>query len=190
MKKKGVLKLALQIYGRVVLASIMCLIVSVSVLTLLNNLLGRVLGQLFCLVIFCTLPYQHLWHEGDSDCNKVNFGHLEEDLHRGLKVGLIASIPSFLLAFVPILAKAGIISEAFLLLYRFLTPAFFPLYQALFPATLTLAEVSWGAVIGSSLTFLILPGLCWGGYLLGYYRVSISERFIYVNPNKKKRKRA
>ena len=48
--------------------------------------------------------------------------------------------------------------------------------------------MEWSTV-AMLMTVVFVPLLAHVGYWLGYKEISLVERFIYVNPNKKKRRR-
>ena len=144
-----------------------------------------ILSQLFLLMLLIVMPYSILWERGDKDCNSVHFGHMQEDKLRGLKVGLMASIPSILAYLILVLSKLGLISSSYVFIYRFLNLAFIPVYNGLVGT----AGISWGGMAVLLLTVAVVPLTGYIAYWLGYRQISLSEKIIYVNPNKKKKRR-
>lgn len=176
------------LFLRYVVAALICLMLSLSVLLLINSVLGRVVCQLLNFCVLFSLPYGLAWQAGSSDRNKHLFGRVKEDRRKGLKAGVIASIPFFLLSVLLILARAGLFTGEYLYPYRLLSCIFFPLNYSLLAGTLSLGEMGWGVVILSACTNLILPIIPAFGYALGYRELSIHERFFYKNPSKKRRR--
>ena len=149
-----------------------------------------IVAQVLMFILLAALPYSKLWEQGDKDSNSVQFGHMQEDKLRGLKVGLMAGIPSYLLYVVLILSKLGLVYPRFIFIYRLLNFSFLPLMNRLTGTAIQATmDVSWPAIIALVLTVVVVPIICWLGYLLGYKHISLSEKFVYVNPQKKKKRR-
>lgn len=149
----------------------------------------NLLSQLFMLILYCALIYSKLWMLGDRDINAVNFGRMEPDKLRGLRIGLLAAIPSFVFYLLLVLSKLKIFTEKYLFVYRFLNITFMPILQSLTGQGKSISEISWLSILAILLTVGVMPLVCFGAYLLGYNHISLSEKIIYVNPNKKKKKR-
>ena len=149
-----------------------------------------IVAQILMFILLAALPYSKLWMQGDKDSNMVQFGHMQEDKFRGLKVGLMAGIPSYLVYIMLILSKLGLVYPEFIFIYRLLNFSFLPLMNRLTgTAVQTTLDVSWPAILALVLTVVAVPIICWLGYLLGYKHISLSEKFVYVNPQKKKKRR-
>ncbi len=150
----------------------------------------NILSQVMMLLLYVSIPYSLLWMQGDKDSNMVHFKHMPEDTLRGLKVGLMAAIPSFAFYVVLLLSKLGVVFPNYFFLYRFLNIAFLPLMSA-FTGTAASAtvDVPWLGIGVILLTLAVLPAVCHLAYTLGYKHISISEKIIYVDPAKKKKKR-
>ena len=189
MQGKQILMGGIKSAGRMLLAGIMCLIVSISLTAMLDNQFLRVVTQLISLVIFISMSYVPVWNEGNGDVNKINYERMTRDDFRGLKYGLIAAIPGFILYALFLMARFGVINQSFFGIYRFLTPIFLPLNMSLMPSTLTMQEtpVITALLVGFETLLPIL--VCGFAYALGLRRYSLSERFIYpIAPQRKKKK--
>lgn len=150
---------------------------------------GNVIASICMLLITAAFPYSIVWSKGDRDKNSVNFGHMQEDKLRGLKVGLMAGIPGALAYIVLILSKLGVFFPGYILVYRFINTPFLPIINALTEGVSTTQEITWPAILVMLIVVAFVPLVCHFGYVLGYKQISLSEKFIYVNPNKKKRRR-
>lgn len=160
------------------------------------KILTNVAAEILMVILLIALPYSKLWSVGDRDSNSVQFGHREEDQLRGLKIGLLAGIPSFLSYGVLLVAKIGKILPDYFSVYRYLNFTFFPIISLMTPSEdanavsqMLSADVSWPLMAVLLLTIAVIPFTCYAAYALGYHHISISEKFIYVNPSKKKKKR-
>ncbi|MDR1892593.1 MAG: hypothetical protein LBQ48_06260 [Oscillospiraceae bacterium] len=179
MRSKSVLKLSVSVFGRMVLAGFMCAILSLSVTSILSGRGGQVLAMLLNVILYFSLVYSFVWSVGDRDNNLVRYQHEKLDLLKGLKAGVIASVPAFLLSALLVLAKLGAVSELFLALYRILNAPYLPFFLIAMPSSHTMAELSFGGVVLSALTPLLLPVVSMGGYYLGFCRFSVGEAVMY-----------
>lgn len=175
MKKIGVFRLAIQLFGRYLVGSIIALLLDLSVMMFLNNPLGRALCQLLCFSAAFSLVYLRAWQVGNSDKNMIEFGHITEDGAKGFKSGLLAAILPIIPSVVLIFSKLTGSFDGFLYIYRFLNPIFMPMNYSLLPATLSLGEIGILPIIISGvmpLIFIILSGF---GYTLGLRDMTVSK---------------
>jgi len=153
---------------------------------------GDAVAQILMLVMLISMPYSMLWAQGDKDANMVQFGHMSENRRRGLKIGFAAAIPSLIPSIGLILCIAELIPGEMLYLYKFLNTSFWPLMNLLTGGAKMANEVgsySWLTVMVLSIVPFVITLACHIGYTLGYKRISITEKFIYVNPKKKRHRR-
>ncbi len=149
-----------------------------------------VISSIFMLLLLAAFPYSILWPRGDRDKNAVNFGHMQEDKLRGLKVGLMASIPSCIGYVLLVLSKLGVFWPGYYFFYRFANVPFMPIIDAVVPRGIQLStEVSWVGILVMLITVVFVPLISHVAYTLGYHQISLSEKFIYKNPNKKRKRR-
>jgi len=192
MKKTNIAKLALSLFGKLLIAIVMSLIVSISMMLLFSKIfnVGIVIAQICCLGIFLTIPYSMLWEAGSADKNKVNFGHEDEDLNKGFKVGLLASMPAFfsaaLLLLFSVIGRGGVIKFIF---YGF-NAYFAPTLLKVIPLNMPMGDLWPLRAFLVSLLTMILPLVAWIAYRLGYKRISLIDKFVYKNaPRKRKVKK-
>ena len=187
---KEILFGGIRVAGRFLLSAVMCMILSMSVLTLIDGFWGRFLCQILNLAIVISLSYVPLWNEGNNDVNKINYERMKRDPLRGLKYGLVAAVPGVIVYILLFLSAMGAMSEAFFMIYRFLNPVFLPLNMTLMPATLTMSEIGMMPVFFACFEMLLPVIVCGFAYPLGLHRYSLSERFIYpYAPERKKKKK-
>lgn len=150
----------------------------------------NILSSVLMLLLLAAFPYSIVWSKGDRDKNSVNFGHMQEDKLRGLKVGLMAAIPSAIGYIVLVLSKLGVGLSSYIFFYRFANVPFMPIINAVVPtAVKSTVEVPWTAILAMLMVVAFVPLVCHFAYFLGYKQISLSEKFIYINPNKKKKRR-
>ena len=138
-----------------------------------------VITQLFSLIILFSLLYIDMWKIGDKERNLSEFGHIQADNLKGLKIGLFASIPFFLFYVLLILCKLGILPDGYYSAYRILNSHVFVLLTELLGAQPTLETTGWINLIASSLLLFIIPLMCHIGFYLGYKGILIKEKLIY-----------
>ena len=151
----------------------------------------NIIALFFTLTLFLALPYSALWTQGDKDANHVQFGHMERDNLRGLKIGAIASLPSLISFALLVMCKLSILGNGALVIYKFANTTFWPLLNLLasdMALSNNIENVSY-LTVAIMLLVQVLPALiCHISYTLGYKHISISEKLIYKNPNKKRRR--
>lgn len=150
-----------------------------------------VISQVLMLLLLAAFPYGILWNQGDRDRNSVQFGHMREDKLRGLKVGLLAAIPSFVVYVLLLFSRLGLFWDKFILVFQIFHASFAPTVNAILQAqgheVLAAADVGWGWILLLAFTVVVLPLICWVSYRMGYRQYSISEHLIYKNTKKKRR---
>lgn len=150
-----------------------------------------IISEIFMLLLLASFPYTVLWPQGDRDKNKVQFGHMAEDKLRGLKVGLIAGIPSYIGYILLIFSHMKIFTPTYYGIFRLMNMPFMPLLDRMAGGVQvrSAADISLPGLLGMAVTILLVPLICHLAYTLGYKQISLIEKFVYVNPNKKKKRR-
>lgn len=144
----------------------------------------NLLVQVLTLMMLVAMVYSVLWGQGDRDANAVAFHHREEDKNRGLKVGLLAMIPAAVLYLVYVGLCLALPDKAgdYLSLYGWLNAPFLPVIKAI-----ETVKSTAGRLILPLLPSLSVPLIGFLAYRLGYRQISLSEKFLYVNPNRKRK---
>lgn len=150
-----------------------------------------ILTQVMMIILLISLIYSKLWEQGDKDSNSVQFGRMAENKLRGLHVGLLASIPAVLSYVVLILSKLKLVTPAYWFVYRFTNISVMPVINAIAgePTVSSIADVSGGSIAAMALLLLLVPLTTYAAYHLGYKHISIMEKIIYVDPQKRRKKR-
>ncbi len=193
------LKQALALYGRTFLAAVMGLFIYLSVgvlvsiavprgetmspaTTLAMNLIALVLqGGLFYIIV-----YSRLWELGDKNGNAVQFGHMAADPLRGLKIGLLASVPSFL-SYVVLLADKLIgVWPHTASVYRICQLGLYPIVVwSMGPnVQLAAADIPLGGILCAGLPVLFVPLVAALSYYLGYRHIVIWEKVVFARKKK------
>lgn len=144
-----------------------------------GNAVFQTVVQIFCLLITLSFVYPDLWHIGTTDSNLVKFKHKAEDKLKGLKIGLIAVIPQYLLLICAAIAKFGLSSKLPAALLKFANASFYTFIQLIIGNAATLGELSAFRFALLWLLPLIIPAAACGSYYLGYRNISIGEKIVY-----------
>jgi len=184
LKKRSLPKMVWEIAKSYLYSLIICSIVMFSTTFLLEYTLGKIFIQGANLFISAGILYATFWFEGDREKNFVQFGRMEEDMMWGLKAGLVGMLIP--MATIIMLIVAMIIDLPDLVVYYKLINPQINLLINVFIPTIAPSEISVLDLILTALLYLYVPIACFVGYQLGYRRISISEKMIYVDKNKKK----
>lgn len=244
MKKrtKNTLKIALKVWGRLLISGIMCAVVSLSMSVLGSGLLARdvgyriiqitqvgeeseatvltehryapgeqvveemelpegqyfqpisemtpavktivdvitLLAMLFLLGVF---PYNLLWEVGNKDENKVRYRNRRPEPWRGLKVGLLAMIPTAVLYIALWLGRFGVLPAGYLAVFRIANMPYLPYINWFVPVDVALPEVAVWRLLAVAGLFLFVPAVCLFAYRLGFCQFSIKEHLTYQSPD-------
>ncbi len=166
---------------------IVCSIILFSTTFLLEYLAGRIFIQAANLMISCAILYATFWFEGDKEKNYVQFGRIEPDLNWGLKAGLVGM---FIPMITMLLLIAAIVTKLpdFIVYYKLINPHINMLINIFIPS-LDPSQISFVNIILTAALYLYVPISCGLGYQLGYRRISLSEKMVYVDKNKKNAKK-
>lgn len=185
---------ARQVFGVHIVGVLLCLITSFCMLAFGNILVLQIIMGLISVLIYFFIISGPTWKLGNGDLNKVKYKKMEEDKLRGLKIGLIASIPIFVMNLLLLLAKAELFPN-FYVAYKLLNSPLFNILGIIdgtflgVENTAYLSYVSWGSIIAECiLTSVITPLFCHINYTLGYKDIILSDKIIYKNQKNEKKK--
>ena len=133
----------------------------------------------FTVVTLLFLNYNRIWMLGTSDNNKIKFGRASKDVLKGLKIGLIASAPSFLTFVLAVLARLHVLPSGCFNLFKILNFHVFSINNVIFGANATLETIPVYKFVLAFLPLLILPVICTVAYILGLKDISLKDKFIY-----------
>lgn len=192
--KKKLLERALGLYGRCILSTVLGIFMWLSVAIIVTVLIpdgeklsfaGNLAMNIIALIIqgflFSTIVCSEAWRRGDKDGAEAMFKNKHGDAHFGLKVALVATIPSWIAYAVLIAEKIIGFWPPYLMLYRVFNGSLYPLmvWTLGFNWQRPLSAVPWTGVILSVLPILITIVLAWASYYLGYKQVPLMKRLMY-----------
>ncbi|MDD4699379.1 MAG: hypothetical protein PHV07_03860 [Oscillospiraceae bacterium] len=137
----------------------------------------NVISQLFMAVIFAVLIYYKLGAIGKRDGDDFRYNGKPIDKNRGLKIGLIAVIPSFALYVFLIVCK--LTSYNLFGLYKLINVPFRPIIDLICGNAANINEVSLPAILAMLLVVLILPAICAATYRIGFNDEAIINKLMY-----------
>ncbi len=152
-----------------------------SKLTSAQELSANLICFAFTFVTLLFLNYNRLWMLGTGDNNKVKFGKAQEDKLKGLKIGLLATVPSFLLFALTLISHFGILPSVVFDIYKLANFHLFSINNIIFGSSAAISQIPLWKLAVAFLPNLILPAICAAAYALGYKDISLKDKFIYKN---------
>lgn len=181
-KENSVFKQSLGIFFRHIATLIIMIFVvfyPFSVLLVKNDNLTL---QIICAVVFLlsySVPiYIGMWSIGNKDFHKQKIDNSKKELFKGFKIGLIASIPNFIVAIIFILSKLNLFPYNITIIFKFTNIELLPLINMI-SNKIYLPDLSLLQVISMSLLTLIPSILCGIYYIVGNYDINLSQRLVY-----------
>ncbi|MBQ8303355.1 MAG: hypothetical protein IJX79_00185 [Clostridia bacterium] len=152
-----------------------------SKLTSGQELSANLICFAFTIVTLLFLNYNRIWTLGTNDNNKVKFGRVKEDKLKGLKIGLICSLPSFLLFVLAVLSRFGVLPQILFSVFKLANFHLFSINNIIFgtETTIALSQIPIWKFAVAFLPLLILPVICAVAYVLGYKDISLKDKLIY-----------
>lgn len=150
-----------------------------------DNVTGAGYVVMLILSAFCSLGTLvlfingKLFYIGDSDANKVQFGRIEYDKYKGLKLGIVPACFALVSYIVLILGKLGIVGDWSTVFFNFTNYHLFAYHQLIFGGNINTSNMSWPSIAAASLTVFLVPIICHVCYTLGYKRINLFERVVF-----------
>ena len=144
-----------------------------------GNAVFLVVSAILCTLLLVSFIYPKFCQMGTKDSNLVHFRHKEEDKLKGLKCGLLAMIPGFII----LIVFAFILPETKTAFYKFLNCGVYTFVELIVGSdqTTTFKDISLLQFLGLVILKAIVPIIAYAAYLLGYKNISLGEKFIYKN---------
>ena len=137
-----------------------------------------IITEIFLLIMMTVFVYNNLWNLGDKDKGAVIYRRKKEDKLKGLKIGLIASIPSFIITTVIFVGRTTFAKEVSVALYAFLNAHWYKLIILISGGGYFHELKIWEVVVFYALLFFV-PLVAHIAYTLGYKSFMLSEKLIY-----------
>lgn len=146
-----------------------------------------IVTQIFCLFILIAFVYSPVYELGFKESNLVRFKHAEQDLLRGLKIGVIAD-GFFILTYIGLVISKFLSPEMPTSIYKLLNSYAYSIIEVI-SGNAKVGELSVGKLVLLGLPLIIVPAVATVGYILGYKGISLSEKLIYKKNKEEKVKK-
>lgn len=150
-------------------------------MTGLGKTVFLLISQIICAIITIAFLYKPLWSLGVKDSNAVRFKHTKEDKLKGLKIGVIASIPTFLIYILFVLCSIKFAPDMPTVIYTWLNCHLFSFLDLIFTSYPTAGTLGILQYLLLFILLAVIPAFCMGCYLLGYKNIDIGEKVVYKN---------
>lgn len=196
---KETISRAVRLYFTTYLAAVMGVFIYLSVGVLvsvafpegqtLSNVTSVVMNAIALFLqggLFFVIVYGKQWDYGDKDSNAALFGHIEGDRWRGLKMGLLAAIPSFAAWLVLVADKLFSFWPYTAAVYRVCQLPLYPVLVWSMGSNImaTTATISWGGILCAGLPVLFVPVVATIAYVLGFRHIQVWERIVFSRKKK------
>lgn len=205
-------RLTLQTFINLVIATMISIVLVLSLSSLMSSVWGKLVTEAVCLAIVLPILYGYMWGQGDRDANFVQFGRMEPDPLKGLRAGALATVPAYL-TYIPLaLCRAGAMgSFDFMPFFRLLNAPMWGFINLIHssgaiaheateaveatettPAIEAMAATEalpWGSFVVLLLLPLLYIAICAVGYYMGTKRLAIMSKLVYKDDKKKPNRR-
>lgn len=177
-KENNTISLAISIFlrhcGGVIIANIFNIALARFVV---DNLVGSLICSVVYLFVYAIPIYTAMWSIGHRDLNLEKFGHVKKKPYRGLLIGLLASVPTFVLTILFILSKFNLFYN-FVLPFKMMNAEIIPLINII-QRSMYLPDFTVGEVFGVAALTLIPALLCGCFYLFGNFDFIPTRWLVY-----------
>jgi len=137
----------------------------------------NVLLQVFMAAIFIILIYNKIGAIGKRDGDDFRFNGKPYDKNRGLKIGLIAAVPSVIMYLALVVSK--LVSYNVFFIYKIVNITFRPIIDLFCGNVTDINEVSLPAILSMIIIVAILPAVCVATYKIGFNDEAITKKLVY-----------
>lgn len=142
----------------------------------------NIVSQAFMAVVFMILIYYNIGTIGKRDGDDFRYNKKPIDMNRGLKIGLVAAIPSFIFYLVLVVSK--FVSYNIFGIYKIINITFMPIINLICGGKTDINDISLPAIFALIVIVLILPVICAVSYRIGYNDEAILNKILYKQKKK------
>ncbi len=177
MNKVTSFRLGIRIFLSMLLAGATGILLSFLLIGIVDAKWAQILVQTIILLIYYSVIYSTAWKDGYTEMNRVQCGFSTFDPFKGLKAGLFAIIPSYLLW--GLMVALSMFHVNFDGIYRIIN--FFAIYviNAFMDPNLAVQDIPFIKLLLSTCFIAFIPLLTFLAYFLGYKRFSFMELFVF-----------
>lgn len=170
---------------KVLLADFCCFVLVVTTVFLFMYQWLIWMMAIICALILIAFIAGPMNNRGHRDRGYYERNNQKIDRLYGLKAGLIAAAPFYIMTFISIFMMLGVIPDYFLL-YRALNSFFWPLISLITYGGIGAVDFPWYFFLLFFLIQSIIPLTCHISYTLGLKDIVLSDRIVYQRSKKKK----
>ena len=143
----------------------------------------------FCMIgMYTSMLYVTAWEDGNKTYAQVRYEHGKADPMRGLKAGLIASIPCLIAWVALLVSRFSDLLPTFGGTVKWFFIPYFPIVTAALPTALS-ADATWWALPVLLLLAAVKPLTCHFAYRMGYADKTLKAIILYKGNEKAARKK-
>ena len=190
---KQIIKTNFSLLGKYIVCLTMAFIVTISLFMVFSatsdgnegpkgaaNIVMLILSEVCSLGTMLLFINGTVFYIGDSDANKVQFGRIEYDKWKGLKISILPAVPGLATYIVLLLGKLGVLGNWSWTLFNLCNYHLYGYHQLIFGGRVeNVQNISWLSMVGALLAVVLVPIICHVCYTLGYKRINLFERFVY-----------
>ena len=173
-----------KILVKVLLADFCCLVLVVSTIFFFTYQWLLWVMELICVSILIAFIASPVNNRGHRDRGYYERNNLKPDKLYGLKAGLIAAFPFYVMTILAIFMTLGILPDYFFF-YRVFNSFFWP-FISIVVSTVGVYDFTWYFYVIFFLMISIIPVTCHIAYTLGFKDIVISDRIVYKKNKKEK----
>jgi len=183
VEKRSWWKVAGPLLGNGLLGLVLSLVFMGMLAPILQHPAGIVVTQLLVAVIFYGILYGIAHREGRKEFNKVKYKHIDQDMWWGAKCSLLLTGLMYLPFLALVFCKFVLHNNIGITIYKFCNPHLFAISSWLVPSA-QIDELSIGVLLALGILPLTIPLVTGVAYMLGYKRISVLEKVIYISKKK------
>lgn len=150
-----------------------------------TDIIWDCITEFFLIILYGIFVYNSLWNLGFKDSNMVRINRKKEDKLKGLKIGALASLPSYILLTVLLIGKNSFASGFSVALFSTFNAHLYQLFYFI-AGGLYFAELSIIQIIAFYALLLVTPLIAFVSYILGYKSILVSDKLIYKKNKERK----
>ncbi len=155
---------------------------SIRLLSDKANTAVKIIVQIITAAMFVYLVYGYVWNRGSEDSARTDFEHKEGDCHYGFKLGLLGTVPYFVIYLLVIAEK--IMGTSFALsAYKITNFSMFYLIELACNGAANTAQLPVWSFLPLLAILFALPFASWFGYYMGFKNINMRKNLVYGKNN-------
>ena len=135
--------------------------------------------QLLSFMMVIAFASSGAYKQGFKDSNLVRIGHVQKDMLKGFKIGLIGNIPFFALFVVAVVVALGAAPKFPTVWYAFLNSHFYGVIMTVAGSRTVLSQLNVLHFVVFALLQFVVPVVTGIAYVLGIKEINLAEKIMY-----------